>query len=104
MSQRHRQEAVPPPKMDTRAHAHNERHRINSELHSVATQVSGGLEPDEVHEPGPAFAPTHRHNTEKAIRNSAPKSLRHWKLKEWKRRSAVRKAKAQATRLAAEQP
>lgn len=90
--------------MDTRAHAHNERHRINSELHSVATQVSGGLEPDEVHEPGPAFAPTHRHNTEKAIRNSAPKSLRHWKLKEWKRRSAVRKAKAQATRLAAEQP
>ena len=32
MSQRHRQEAVPPPKMDTRAHAHNERHRINSEL------------------------------------------------------------------------
>ena len=33
MSQRHRsQEAVPPPKMDVRAHAHNERHRIHSEL------------------------------------------------------------------------
>lgn len=104
MSQRHRQEAVPPPKMDTRAHAHNERHRINSELHTVATQVSAGLEPDELHEPGRAFVPSHRHNTEKAVRNSAPKSLRHWKLKEWKRRSAVRKAKAQAIRLAGEQP
>ena len=103
MSQRHRQEAVPPPKMDSRAHAHNERHRINSELHAVATQVSAGLEPDEVHEPGPAWAPSPRHNSEKAIRNSAPKSLRHWKLKEWKRRSAVRKAKAQAIRLAGEQ-
>ena len=104
MSQRHRQEAVPPPKMDSRAHAHNERHRINSELHALATQVSSGVEPDEVHEPGPAWAPSPRHNSEKAIRNSAPTSLRHWKLKEWKRRSAVRKAKAQAMRLAGEQP
>jgi hypothetical protein len=104
MSQRHRQEAVPPPKMDSRAHAHNERHRINSELHALATKVSSGVEPDEVHEPGPAWAPSPRHNSEKAIRNSAPKSLRHWKLKEWKRRSAVRKAKAQAMRLAGEQP
>ena len=104
MSQRHRQEAIPPPKMDTRAHAHNERHRINSELHAVATQVSAGLEPDEVHEPGAAFARTHRKNTEKAIKNTAPKSMRHWKLKEWKRRTAVRRAKAQAMRLAGEQP
>ena len=104
MSQRHRQEAIPPPKMDTRAHAHNERHRINSELHAVATQVSAGLEPDEVHEPVPAFAPTHLNHTEKAIKNTAPKSMRHWKLKEWKRRTAVRRAKAQAMRLAGEQP
>ena len=46
MSQRHRsQDVAPPPKMDLRAHAHNERHRINSELHSLATQVSAGYEP-----------------------------------------------------------
>ena len=49
MSQRHHMQeaAPPPPKMDSRAHAHNERHRIHSELHSVASQVSQGLEPED---------------------------------------------------------
>ena len=56
---------APPPKMDSRAHAHNERHRINSELQSVAAQVSAGYEPDEVHEPGRAWVPEHRHDAEK---------------------------------------
>jgi len=103
MSQRHRQEAILPPKMDLRAHAHNERHRINSELHAVAAQVSAGIEPDEVHEPGRAWVPTHRKSVTKAKKASAPRPLRHWKVKEWKRRSAVRRAKAQAFRLVAEQ-
>jgi hypothetical protein len=103
MSQRHRsQDVAPPPKMDLRAHAHNERHRINSELQSVAAQVSAGYEPDEVHEPGRAWVPSHHHDAEKAMKSSMP-SLRHWKMKSWKRRSSVRKAKAQATRLVAEQ-
>ena len=31
------------------------------------------------------------------------KPQRHWKVKDWKRRSTVRKAKAQQTRLVAEQ-
>ena len=58
MSQRHRsQDVAPPPKMDLRAHAHNERHRIHSELHAVATQVSSGYEPEDVHEPGRAWVP-----------------------------------------------
>ena len=66
MSQRHRsQEAVPPPKMDVRAHAHNERHRIHSELDAVAAQVSAGYEPDEVHEPGRAWVPAHHHDAGK---------------------------------------
>jgi hypothetical protein len=104
MSQRHRsQDVAPPPKMDVRAHAHNERHRINSELQSVADQVSAGYEPDEVHEPGRAWVPSHHHDAEKAIKASAPKRLRHWKVKEWKRRSTVRKAKANAIRLAADE-
>jgi hypothetical protein len=89
--------------MDVRAHAHNERHRINSELQSVADQVSAGYEPDEVHEPGRAWVPSHHHDAEKAIKASSPKRLRHWKVKEWKRRSTVRKAKANAIRLAADE-
>ena len=104
MSQRHRSlEAAPPPKMDLRAHAHNERHRINSELHLVAAQVSAGIEPDEVHEPGRAWVPEHHHH-ERDRTSSGSRRLRHWKLKSWKRRTTVRKARAVAYRLAAEQP
>lgn len=100
MSQRHRSsEAVPPPKMDSRAHAHNERHRIHSELDAVAAQVSAGYEPDEVHEPGRAWVPAHHHDIEKA---KAGAGKRHWKMKMWKRRTSMRKAKAQAFRVANE--
>ena len=104
MSQRHRShETAPPPKMDLRAHAHNERHRIHSELHLVAANVSAGIEPDEMHEPGRAWVPTHHHDAEKARKKASPQRLRHWKMKDWKRRTSVRKQKAQAFRLAAEQ-
>jgi hypothetical protein len=99
MSQRHRsQDVAPPPKMDLRAHAHNERHRINSELHALATQVSAGYEPDEIHEPGPAWVPEHHRSADKV--KSPDRYQRHWKMKMWKRRSTVRRAKAQAFRLA----
>ena len=104
MSQRHRSHDVaPPPKMDLRAHAHNERHRIHSELHHVADMVSSGFEPDEVHEPGRAWVPVHHHDADKARKKSSPRALRHWKVKAWKRRSTVRRAKAQAFRMVAEQ-
>jgi len=95
MSQRHRgQEAVPPPKMDSRAHAHNERHRIHSELDAVAAQVSAGFEPDEVHEPGPAWVPSHHHDPERARADAGSSTKRHWKLKMWKRRTSMRRARA----------
>jgi hypothetical protein len=104
MSQRHRsQDVAPPPKMDLRAHAHNERHRINSELHAVAAQVSSGYEPEDVHEPGRAWVPGHHHDAERAkAQASRAGGQRHWKMKMWKRRSTVRRAKAQAFRLAGE--
>jgi hypothetical protein len=105
MSQRHRsQEAVPPPKMDVRAHAHNERHRIHCELNAVAAQVSGGFEPDEVHEPGRAWVPEHHHDAERAKANSGRPRTRHWKMKMWKRRTSLRQAKARLVRLAGDQP
>lgn len=104
MSQRHHmQEAAPPPKMDLRAHAHNERHRIHSELNAVASQVSNGLEPEDCHEPGRAWVPLHRHDAERAKANSTRQSPRHWKMKMWKRRTSVRKAKAAVSRTVAEQ-
>ena len=100
MSQRHRssEAAPPPPKADLRAHAHNERHRIHSELQSVATQVSSGSEPEDVHEPGRAWVPEHHRDSDRV--RTTDKHQRHWKLKMWKRRTTKRREKAAAFRLA----
>lgn len=94
MSQRHRssEAAPPPPKADLRAHAHNERHRIHSALDSVVTQVTGGSEPEDVHEPGRAWVPLHRRDSDRARAESGSgKIQRHWKLKMWKRRTTGRR-------------
>ena len=67
MSQRHRTAEVPlPPKQELRAHAHSERHRIHVELNQVAHQVSAGLEPEDLHEPGRAWKPEKHHDAEVA--------------------------------------
>ena len=101
MSQRHRtSEAAAPPKADQRARAHNERHRIHSELQSVATQVSAGAPPEDVHEPGRAWVPSHRKADRAPVQEG--RRQRHWKLKMWKRRSAGRRARAVAIRGMAE--
>ena len=103
MSQRHRTDEVQVPiKQEVRAHAHSERHRIHVELQSVAQDVSSGIEPEDVHEPGEAWRPTHHHDAEVAKRKLAKRSLtkRHWKTKMWKRRTQVRRARAEALRMA----
>jgi hypothetical protein len=104
MSQRHRSaEGAPPPKMDLRAHAHNERHRVNSELQTVAKQMRSGLEPDDVEEPGREWVPMHHHDAEKGKASASRQRTRHWKMKMWKRRTAMRRAKAQAMTSLAKQ-
>lgn len=103
MSQRHRTTDVPlPPKQEVRAHAHGERHRIHVELNQVANEVSAGLDPDDVHEPGAAWKPVHHHDSEVAKTKLAKqkRSRRHWKTKMWKRRTKVRQQRAEAFRLA----
>lgn len=105
MSQRHRTTEVPlPPKQEVRAHAHGERHRIHVELNQVANQVSAGLDPDDVHEPGAAWKPMHHHDAEVAKTKIAKRkrSRRHWKTKMWKRRTNMRRERAEAFRLAGE--
>ena len=91
-------------KEELRAQAHSERHRIHVQLQDVAHQVSGGRDPEDVHEPGAAWKPEHRHDGEvaKALETKRSRPLRHWKTKMWKRRSARRQAKAEAMRLAGE--
>ena len=95
MSKRHKhRQVVLPPTIETRAHAHNERHRVNSELHLVTNMVSHGVEPDDVIEPGPAWKPLHHHDPIIAIEKSRSQRLRHWKTKSWKRRKALRRERA----------
>ena len=106
MSQRHRTTEVQlPPKQELRAHAHSERHRIHVELNQVAQEVSGGLDPEDLHEPGTAWKPIHHHDAEVAkekLAKQRKRNRRHWKTKMWKRRTKMRQARAEAFRLAGE--
>lgn len=106
MSQRHRTTEVQmPPKQELKAHAHSERHRIHVELNQVAQEVSAGLDPEDLHEPGTAWKPIHHHDAEVAkekLAKQRKRNRRHWKTKMWKRRTKMRQAKAEAFRLAGE--
>ena len=106
MSQRHRTSEVPMPlKQELHAHAHRERHRVQVELNQVAHQVSSGLEPEDLHEPGRAWKPEKQHDAEVAKRKFAKqksRNRRHWKTKMWKRRTVNRQRRAEAFRLAAD--
>ena len=105
MSQRHRTDTVQlPPKQELRAHAHSERHRIHVELQSVAQDVSGGVEPEDIHEPGAAWKPMHHHDAEVAKSKEAKRSRvkRHWKTKMWKRRTQMRRQRAREIEMARE--
>lgn len=95
MSQRHRNDDLAPvPRADLRAHAHNERHRVHSELHLVEEAVRNGLDPDDVEEPGTEWKSVHHHDAGRGIEKSRRKVLRHWKTKDWKRRSTNRRRRA----------
>ena len=83
MSQRHRSpETVLPLKQEVRAHAHSERHRIHVELQSVAQDVSAGLEPEDVHEPGMAWKPIGHHDAEVAKSKLAKRGRSHAPLED----------------------
>jgi hypothetical protein len=106
MSQRHRasDDVMLPPRQERRAHAHSERHRIHVELQSVAQEVSAGVEPEDVHEPGAAWKPTKHRDAEVAKSKLAKRnrSKRHWKTKMWKRRTNMRQQRISQIKLARE--
>ncbi len=83
------------PRAELRAHAHNERHRVHSELHLVEEAVRHGLEPDDVEEPGPEWKPLHHHDAERGREKNRRKPIKHWKTKDWKRRKANRRRRAE---------
>jgi hypothetical protein len=60
-------------------------------------QIQGGVEPDEVIEPGIGFRAERHHDPAKA--RPSQRRRRHWKLKMWKRRTAARRLKAAIERF-----
>ena len=93
MSKRNRDHDIPMQvKQEVRAHAHSERHRIHVELRSAVKDISGGIDPADVHEPGAAWKPMHHHDADVAKSKTAKRSetKRHWKTKMWKRRTQLR--------------
>lgn len=108
MSQRHRDTDVVQmlPRQERRAHAHSERHRMHVELQNVAQAVSSGVEPEDVHEPGSAWKPSHHHDAEVAKSKLAKRgrAKRHWKTKMWKRRTSLRQEKIAALQMTRENP
>lgn len=97
MSARHRnQDLAPAPRADLRAHAHNERHRVNSELHQAVEAVQHGVEPIDIIEPGPAWKPVHHHDAARGREKARRRPMKHWKTKDWKRRTSIRRQRAVA--------
>ena len=102
MSKRHRnRDFAPPARADLRAHAHNERHRVHSELHLAEEAMRHGTEPLDIVEPGPAWKPSHHHDPAVGIEKSRRRQLKHWKTKDWKRRKTIRRQKAAAWQMLA---
>lgn len=62
----------------------------------MADLVSHGIEPDDVIEPGPAWKPMHHHDAQVGRDLARRRTLKHWKTKEWKRRSVLRKQRVKA--------
>lgn len=92
MSKRHRDESLAPiARADLRAHAHNERHRIHSELHLATEAMRQGVEPLDIEEPGPEWKTEQHHQLRRAPRRQKNDQFKHWKIKAWKRRNAERR-------------
>ena len=93
MSNRHRtSDVVLPHPEERRVQARSERHRVTHALADVTGQIQGGVEPDDVIEPGVNFRSERHHDAERA--KPSTRRRRHWKLKMWKRRTAARRMKA----------
>ena len=107
MSQRHRDTELPMlPHQERRAHAHSERHRIHVELQNVTQGVCSGVAPEDLHEPGSAWKPMHRHDAEIAKTKLAnrTRTKRHWKTKMWKRRTNLREARVEMLQMTRDNP
>lgn len=96
MSQRHiNLEWAPLERVQIRAKFHSERQRVNSSLRDIAESCRRGVDADDLDDPGDAFHRPHHHDASKGREQVKRRRKRHWKTKMWKRRTTVRRARAQ---------
>lgn len=82
-----------------RARSHAERQRIKSELRSIVESVGKSRDVDECDEPAVGFKPAHHHQKGHASEKAEKRRIvRHWKIKAWKRRKALRRLRADKQR------
>lgn len=100
MSHRHQDSDTPRlAHAEQRAHAHSERHRIKGELHVIVKSVGQSLDADDCDEPAIGWKPAHHHDPAHAdAKTEKQRVTRHWKLKEWKRRTTNRRKRADIQR------
>ena len=92
MSQRHKGQDTPRiSKVELRAHAHAERHRVKGELHAITNAVGRTIETEDCDEPAVGWKSVHHHDAERETNETSGRRVfRHWKVKHWKRRTALR--------------
>jgi hypothetical protein len=74
---------------------------MHAALDEVAGLVSQGIPAEDIHEPGKSWRVEAHHDKERAIHKSSG-PVKHWKTKDWKRRSGMRKRRAIALRAIAD--
>ncbi|MEE9414714.1 MAG: hypothetical protein V3V01_05465 [Acidimicrobiales bacterium] len=80
---------------EIRAHKHAEKSRIRSSLSALRGEI--GFDLDDLPEPGRAWKTPHK---EFDIDKRAKNNLKHWRTKDWKRRTNIRTEKARQLRAA----
>ena len=90
MSQRHQKLLMPVTDPELTAHARSERQRVRVELAKLARDS------EYFDEPGVQYRAPRRHDPDVVSFRPKASQSQHWKQQFWKRRSAVRKARASA--------
>jgi hypothetical protein len=96
MSKRHiNPEVAPLERERIRAKFHSERQRVHGALRDIAESCRGGIDAEDLDDPGDAFHRRHHHDANRGRAQAKRQRKRHWKTKMWKRRTTVRRVRAQ---------
>jgi hypothetical protein len=91
MSQRHHRSLMPITQQEVTAHARAERQRVRVQLARLAAERVEMFD-----EPGVGYRTPRRRDPDAIVTTPASRAPQHWKQPFWKRRTAMRRARAKA--------